>query len=63
MKDIEFEIGINAGKIWKILGRSNDIDVTVISRLVNIPKCDCYSAIGWLGREGKITARITIKKR
>ena len=57
------KIGEDAGKVWKTLVRSNDIDVTVISRLANIPKCDCYSAIGWLGREGKITARITIKKR
>ena len=57
------KIGYNAGKIWDVLGRSNEIDITAISRITKIPKYDCYSAIGWLAREGKITARITIKKR
>ena len=57
------KIGKDAGLVWKLLGRSNGVDVTGISRLANIPKYDCYSALGWLGREGKITARITIRKR
>lgn len=57
------KIGYNAGKIWDVLGRSNDIDITAISRMTKIPKYDCYSALGWLAREGKITAKITIKKR
>ena len=57
------KIGINAGKVWEVLGRGNDIDINSISRLTNIEKMDCYCALGWLAREGKITAMITVRKR
>lgn len=57
------EIGVNAGKIWEILTSSTEIDVNAISRLTKIDKKDCYSALGWLAREGKITAKVSIRKR
>ena len=57
------EIGTNAGKIWQILGRNNEIDINAISRITKIEKMDCYSALGWLAREGKITARIAVRKK
>ncbi len=57
------KIGSDAGKVWQILGGSNEIDVNAISRLTKIEKMDCYSALGWLAREGSITARITVRKR
>jgi hypothetical protein len=56
-------IGINAGKIWEVLGRNNEIDINAMSRVTKIEKMDCYCALGWLAREGKITARITVRKR
>jgi len=57
------KIGSDAGKVWQVLGDSNEIDVNAISRLTKIEKMDCYSALGWLAREGRITARITVRKR
>ena len=57
------KIGSDAGKVWQVLGGSNEIDVNAISRLTKIEKMDCYSALGWLAREGRITARITVRKR
>jgi len=57
------KIGSDAGKVWQVLGGSNEIDVNAISRLTKIEKMDCYSALGWLAREGSITARITVRKR
>jgi len=57
------KIGFNAGKIWEILGKNNEIDINAISRETKIEKLDCYSALGWLAREGKITARITVRKK
>ncbi len=57
------QIGVNAGRIWDVLGRNNEIDINAISRVTNIEKMDCYSALGWLAREGKITARITVRKK
>ena len=57
------KIGSDAGKVWLVLGGSNEIDVNAISRLTKIEKMDCYSALGWLAREGRITARITVRKK
>ena len=56
-------IGANAGKVWHVLGKRNDIDVNSISRMCKIPKHDCYQALGWLAREGKISARISVRKK
>ena len=57
------KIGSDAGKVWQVLEGSNEIDVNAISRLTKIEKMDCYSALGWLARERRITARITVRKR
>ena len=56
-------IGTHAGKVWSALNKDNEIDVSAISRLTKIEKKDCYSALGWLACEGKITARITVRKK
>ena len=45
------EIGANAGKVWEVLKKRNDLDVTTISRLSKVSKKDCYSALGWLAKE------------
>jgi len=57
------KIGTDAGKVWKVLGTRTDLDVSSIARLSNIKKQDCYSALGWLAREGKITAKIMVRKK
>ena len=56
-------IGTDAGKVWSALNKDKEIDVSAISRLTKIEKKDCYSALGWLACEGKITARITVRKK
>jgi len=57
------EIGDNAGKVWNTLSTRSDIDVSAICRQINIEKKDCYCALGWLSREGKITTKLTVKKK
>ena len=57
------KIGSDAGKVWGTLCRYNEIDISSIYRLAKVEKRDCYSALGWLAREGKITAKIKIKKK
>ena len=57
------KIGKDAGKIWDALGANSEIDVTSISRITKLPKRDCYSALGWLACEGKITAKIKVKRK
>ncbi|MCK5112083.1 MAG: winged helix-turn-helix domain-containing protein [Thermoplasmatales archaeon] len=57
------KIGSDAGKVWKTLGRNNEVDISSISRSAKIEKRDCYTALGWLAREGKITAKIKVKRK
>jgi len=57
------EIGANAGKVWEVLKKRNDLDVTTISRLSKVSKKDCYSALGWLAREEKISTKIAVRKK
>ena len=57
------KIGTNAGKVWEILHKRNDLDISGIARLSKVKKRDCYSAIGWLAREGKVTAKIAVRKK
>ena len=57
------KIGSDAGKVWKTLGRNNEVDISSISRLAKIEKRDCYTVLGWLAREGKITAKIKVKRK
>ncbi len=57
------EIGANAGKIWDVLTKSSEIDITAMAREAKIPKTDCYAAIGWLAREGKITGKVLVRKK
>lgn len=57
------KIGTDAGKVWEVLDNRNEIDISAISRLAKIEKIDCYSALGWLAREGKIIAKTTVKRK
>ncbi len=57
------KIGEDAGKVWSVLQKRNDIDVSAIARIAKVRKRDCYSALGWLAREGKITAKIAVRKK
>ena len=57
------EIGINAGKVWDVLKKRSDIDITSICQISKVRKEDCYSAIGWLARENKISAKIAVRKK
>lgn len=57
------KIGEDAGRVWKVLQKRNDIDVSSIARQAKVRKSDCYSALGWLAREGKISAKIAVRKK
>ena len=57
------KIGSDARKVCDILHKRNDLDISGIARLSKVKKRDCYSAIGWLAREGKVTAKIAVRKK
>jgi hypothetical protein len=48
------DIGNNAGKIWKTLDETENIDIKTISEISKVDIKDAYTALGWLAREDKI---------
>ena len=49
------KMGINAGKVWTILDNKGRQNVKDLRKTAKITEKDLYAALGWLGREGKIT--------
>lgn len=49
-------IGQNAGKVWHILNTYAELDETYIPKLAGVTEKDALYAIGWLAKEGKISA-------
>lgn len=48
------DIGVNAGRVWKILDIWGEVNISTIKRLAEIDDKEAYSALGWLAREEKI---------
>jgi hypothetical protein len=51
------KIGVDAGKVWRVLDTWGEVDVSSIVRLARLDEKDVFSAIGWLAREGKIQGK------
>lgn len=52
--NLTYEIGENAGKIWRLLNSLGQTDINTISKKTEMKNEDIFSAIGWLSRENKI---------
>ena len=49
-------IGNNAGLVWNALSANNGMSIKALKKATKISKeKDLYAALGWLGREGKIS--------
>lgn len=49
-------IGNNAGLVWNALTVNNGLNIKALKKATKISKeKDLYAALGWLGREGKIS--------
>ncbi len=51
------EIGTGAGKVLNTIEVCGEIDVSSISRLIDVDETNVYHALGWLAREDKIQAK------
>jgi len=60
--NLEFEIGENAGLIWRLLNNEGDLHINRLLSKLKINEKDIYSAIGWLSRENKIKIKKDIYK-
>lgn len=53
-------IGNNAGLVWNALSANNGLNIKALKKATKISKeKDLYAALGWLGREGKISIEET----
>jgi hypothetical protein len=48
------EIGEHAGTIWRMLESKGETPVSQISKAAEMTAEECWLALGWLAREGKI---------
>jgi hypothetical protein len=51
------QIGVTAGKIWKILRKRDEVAITQLPKLTDEKPVVVYQALGWLAREDKIVYR------
>ena len=51
------KIGLNAGKIWRILNEKGELSMFDLCRELGLTFEDVALAIGWLARENKILLR------
>jgi hypothetical protein len=56
--NLEGKIGPNAGKLLHILTRFGGIDELYLPLLAELSKEEVYTALGWLAREGKVSAEV-----
>jgi len=48
------KIGVNAGKVWKVMDIWGEVNISTIERLADMDEKEIYSALGWLAKEDKI---------
>lgn len=53
------KIGTNAGAIWAVLSENNGQAIKAIKKATKLKDKEVYAALGWLGREGKISLEET----
>ena len=51
------KIGVNAGKVWRILNETGELSMFDLCRDLGLTFEDVALAIGWLARENKIFLR------
>ena len=61
--NLEWWIGGDAGKIWNVLNTCEEVDMNYIPKLAGVTERDAYCALGWLAKEGKISAKKVIPKK
>ncbi len=52
---VEKMFGVSAGKVWRALNKQSGKSVALLSKETKLKANEVYAALGWLGREGKIT--------
>jgi hypothetical protein len=54
---VKERIGTSAGKIWRVLKKSDEVAISKLTKMLKESDTITYQALGWLAREGKIEYR------
>lgn len=54
MINVEELFGNNAGKVWEALSKNGTMNAGKICEVAELEEHEVRTALGWLGREGKI---------
>ena len=52
---IESVFGVKAGIVWKVLNKNGPSNIGDLVKNISMSREEVYGALGWLGRENKIT--------
>ena len=52
---VEFIFGVNAGIVWEALNKNGPSNIGDIAKATGMRRELVYGALGWLGREDKIS--------
>ena len=52
---VESIFGLNAGKVWDALHKNGPSNIADLAKATNLKREQIYGALGWLGRENKIS--------
>ena len=52
---VELEFGVKAGLVWEALNKNGPSTIGDIAQATSMRRELVYGALGWLGRENKIT--------
>jgi len=51
---MNYDIGINAGKVYKVLSEKGELSLAKLKTETKLEPFALHSAIGWLARENKL---------
>lgn len=54
---VQERIGTTAGKVWQVLKKQEETDISRLPRMVSEKSVIVNQALGWLAREGKLEYR------
>jgi hypothetical protein len=54
---VQERIGATAGKVWQVLKKEEEADISRLPRMVSEKPVIVNQALGWLAREGKLEYR------
>jgi len=61
--NFDYDVGKDAGKIWDVLYNIKEMDDVYLPKLAGLSEEKTYCAVGWLAKEGKISAKKIIPKK